>query len=137
MKNLIRNKKKEFKNGESGEILLFVIFVVLFMIMFVSLFLSRTLLRQSKTASNIYNSIQAYYIADTGAESALYLVKTANLTLNANDNITGNVEAINSDLPAAGDSWSIKVSPDTNDSVFRINIIGTHNLTSRAIQLSW
>lgn len=118
---------KERKKSESGQIILFVLFVVLFMMLFVSLFVSRTLLKQTKTADNIASSVQAYYIADSGSEYALYRFKYNCPTGSELASCIGQYYAF---------------GPETCNMMFgtssRMYITGTYRgQTSRAIELSW
>lgn len=135
-------KKTETKSGEAGEIILFVIFVVLFLVLFVSLFLSRTLARQSKTSTNVVNSIQAYFVADTGAENVLYFLtntssEDADDLLQPGNDLTGYLDVNCFDgNPTCAQSYTAKVS-DPGSGNLKIDIIGTQDRTSRAIQLYW
>ncbi|MFA7170148.1 MAG: hypothetical protein WC178_04860 [Candidatus Paceibacterota bacterium] len=124
-----------YKKGESGEIILFVIFVVLFLVMFVSLFLSRMLARQAKTAASVANSVKSYYVADTGAENVLYFLATTEG--DSEDILRPGMEiALDSSLFDDLSSCSARVS-DPGTSTLKIDIIGTRNKISRAIQLFW
>lgn len=84
------NKKTKVSNKNSGQIILFIVFVILFMVMFVSLYISKSLARHSKVSTGVVNSVQAYYVADTGSENVLYYLATmpATTTLNQGDAIT-------------------------------------------------
>lgn len=135
-------KKTSNKSGQEGEIILFVVFVVLFLVLFVSLFLARTLARQSKTSSNVVNSIQAYYIADTEAENILYFLsntsaENAETLLQPDVDLTGYLDLNCFDgNTTCAKNYSAKVS-DPGSSTLKIDIIGTQDRTSRAIQLFW
>lgn len=115
---------------ESGEIVLFVMFVVLFLVMFVSLFLSKILTRQSKTSSSTLNSVQAYYIADTGAENVLYI-------LSQTTTLPPEGESVDIDSNLFPGSSCSAVVATSNPTTLKINIIGTYKYTSRAIELFW
>lgn len=123
-------KKNIYKKKESGEIILFVMFVVLFLVMFVSLFLSKLLTRQAKTSSSTLNSVQAYYIADTGAENTLYVLSQTT-TLPPEGESVGIATNL---FPGHSCSAVVAIS---NPTTLKINIIGTYKYTSRAIELFW
>jgi hypothetical protein len=129
MKKNIKNQRRE-----SGQVIMFVIFVVLFIVLFVSLFISSTLNKQSKIAIAAANSVQAYYIADSGAENVLYEISQ----MADGETLSEGVFAIDPLFTAYGGTSSANVS-DTVDTGTqdKIDIIGTYKNTSRAIQLFW
>jgi len=122
--SLEKNKKN------SGEIILFVVFIILFFMLFIGLFLSKMILRQTKVANNVANSVQAYYIADTGAEVTLYRIRNElSSTAFTRNNEIANVEI--------GGGRYIATVTSSSGSALRIEVIGIYNRTSRAIELYW
>ncbi|MDD3190434.1 MAG: pilus assembly PilX N-terminal domain-containing protein [Candidatus Pacebacteria bacterium] len=122
------NLKKNDKN--SGEIILFVVFVILFFMLFIGLFLSKMILRQTRVANNVANSVQAYYIADTGAEVTLYSIRNE---LSSGAFTYGNTIA---NVEISGGKYIATVTSTSLDDL-SIEVIGIYNQTSRAIELSW
>jgi hypothetical protein len=126
--------KTKFLKKDSGQVIMFVIFVVLFLVLFVSLFISRSLMKQSKASLSVANSVQAYYIADTGTENTLYYLnehaektffKGEEIPL---DNLFGSM---------GGDCAAYASEVTGVDILAKIDIVGTYKSTSRAIQLFW
>lgn len=131
MKNILKSNKKE-----SGEIVLFVIFIILFFMLFIGLFLSKMILRQIKTANNIVNSVQAYYVADSGAEATSYRVRTdTSLILVEGEQLT--YPSSENPFGYMTDRYYISEIASTESSSLKIEIMGVYKQTSRAIELSW
>lgn len=133
--NMRRTDKKQ-----SGEIILFVIFVVLFLLLFVSLFISKTLAKQVKTADNVASAIQAFYIADSGAEYALYRFGTVCDGLSDKTSppaciqLPGRNYIVPDGQFVSGGACNIRYDAATSG----ISITGNYRgQTSRAIELSW
>lgn len=130
------NIKALSKDNQSGEIILFVVFVMLFMVMFVGFFVSKLLIWQTKVALNTANSVQAYYIADSGSEAVMYILSTS-----VDPSI---VEEGDFAVPAFG---AFEASPDSDcyakvteatASNLKMEIVGVYKgVASRAIQLAW
>lgn len=119
---------------QSGQILMFVIFVVLFLMLFVGLFISKILARQAKTADNIISSVQAFYMADTGSEYALYAFQGCSELYKLPECITDGKPATGTLVPD-GDFSIIYIDVPASP---KIDITGTYKgQTSRAIELSW
>lgn len=119
--------KKNTDKKQSGEIIIFVVFVILFMMLFVTLFISRTLLKQAKASDNIVSSVQAFYIADSGAEYSLYMYKNFCTTPGSLPGCIGSFSFTNG-------TCQIVVDPVTS----KMDITGTYKgQTSRAIELIW
>jgi hypothetical protein len=118
---------KKKRKGQSGEIAMFVVFILLFMMLFISLFVTQTLLKQTKAAINVASSVQAFYIANSGAEYALYhIMRDCPTGDDPNTCVAG--------FTFPGGDCTISV-PDPDLSIY---ITGTYRgQTSRAIQLSW
>jgi len=127
------NKKTKASGKESGQIILFIVFVILFMVMFVSLYISKSLARHSKVSNGVINSVQAYYVADTGSENVLYYLSTMPpaATLNEGDTIPLD----NALAPYGGSTMAVVSEADAT--TMKIDIVGTYENTSRAIQLFW
>lgn len=127
MKVILRKK-------QSGEILIFVIFIVLFLVLFISLFISKILVRQSKTADNVLSSVQAFYLADTGSEYALHAFQGCSESYKLPNCITDGKPAAGEIVP--GGDFSIVYNDGPTSS--SIDITGIfNNQTSRAIELTW
>jgi hypothetical protein len=115
---------------QAGEILMFVIFIIIFLMLFVSLFLSRTLARQSKATNNVVSTLQAYYLADTGAEYSLYRFR------NVCDSGNQPPLCITNNQPTFVPDGICDITYDSSTS--KISITGTYRgQTSRAIELTW
>lgn len=117
---------------DSGQVIMFIIFVVLFLVLFVSLFLSRSLLKQTKASIGAVSSVQSYYIADSGTENILYYLSG----LDPSDQPSVGPIAIDNLFGAQGGTSSAYVS-DVSATVLKIDIVGTYKNTSRTIQLFW
>ena len=131
-------RKKDKK--QSGEIILFVIFVVLFLLLFVGLYLSRVLAKQAKIADNAASTVQAFYIADSGAEYALYRFVTYCDGTTAEKTPPACVMLPTGDYMATGGQFVTGGECDItyNEASSEISITGNyHGQTSRAIELSW
>jgi hypothetical protein len=128
----IENEKDK---QQSGEILMFVIFIIIFLMLFVSLFLSKTLVKQAKTANNVANTLQAYYLADTGAEYSLYQFK--NVCSSSGSADIQLPRCIEDNVPAfVGTGGQCDIAYDTSTGM--ISVAGIYKgQTSRAIQLTW
>lgn len=124
------NIKTLSKNNQSGEIILFVVFVILFMVMFVGFFVSRLIVWQTKVSLNWANSVQAYYITDSGVESVMYLLATSeNVSVKKGDRIT---------MPDFAFDSKPVAEVTRADTVLQIEVNGVYkDSASRAIQLSW
>ncbi len=132
-------KNIKSSDKESGQVVMFVIFVVLFLVLFVSLFISNTLTKQSKIAIAAANSVQAYYIADSGAENALYQISKlpdemeldSSMDLDTSTDLLFTFYGTDVDSDAGISDLASAGGQD------KIDIIGTYKKTSRAIQLFW
>ena len=126
--------KTKLPKRDSGQVIMFIIFVVLFLVLFVSLFISKSLMKQSKASVSVVNSVQAYYVADTGTENVLYYLSS----LTATDPQPTAGIALDNLFGAQGGTATAYVSEITGASTLkRIDIVGTYKSTSRAIQLFW
>jgi hypothetical protein len=129
------NIKTLLKNNQSGEIILFVVFVMLFMVMFVGFFVSKLLIWQTKVALNAANSVQAYYIADSGAEATMYILTTSeDVPVALGDFKMPEFGAF--EVSSESDCYA-KVTEATASSL-KMEVVGVYKgVASRAIQLSW
>lgn len=127
--------KKNIKN-QNGQAALFIVFVIMFLLLFVGLFLADIALKQIKITRNIYQSVQAYYLADTGTEILLYKIRS-----------TGEINPVSDSSPLISnqgvdlngnsiDDGFFKVTRE-KDSPLELRIIGTYKDTARTVQLSW
>lgn len=120
---------------QSGQIILFVIFIIIFLMLFVTLFLTKTLAKQSKSSNNIVNSVQAFYVADSGSEYALY--RFTNVCSSTNPpSAEGEGGCIGrfSLLDGSGGECTIQYDEVTR----KMSITGDYkDQTSRAIELTW
>lgn len=124
---------KKRSNGESGQVILFIIFVVLFLVLFVGLFISRSLAKHAKVSNGVVNSIQSYYAADTGSENVLHYLATKDPSVELN---YGDVITLDNQHSSIGGS-SMAVVSQSDGTTLKIDIVGTYKNTSRAIQLYW
>lgn len=125
------NIKNALRNSQSGEIILFVVFIVLFMVMFVGLFVSKLLVWQTKIAINTANAVQSYYIADSATESVIYrLSNDDSIPLNPGDFQVGS--------GMFSSSTSSCKATIIDDNPLTIEIVGMYKgVSSRAIELAW
>lgn len=121
------NKISNRINNQDGQVSLFIVIVVMFLLLFVGLFLANISIKQTKVTNNIYKSVQAYYLADAGAERVLYEIK-----VNALDpNVFGPVLL---DENIGDGSYKVKI---INDSPLKIKSTGVYQEIARAVELSW
>ena len=126
---------KIIKN-KNGQVVLLIVFTVMFFLLFVGLFLANMTLKQTKITRNIYQSVQAYYLADTGAEILLYKIKGTNEI----DAVVGPSPLIPNqgiDLDGDGDLDGFFEATRETDSPLELRIIGTYRDTARTVELSW
>lgn len=134
MKN--KTSKKTLQNQE-GQIALFIVFVIMTLLLFIALFLTNAVIKQTRVTRNNLDSIQAYYLADMGAERALYGITrqvTDDNKIILTDFSAPDDVILTYNIPNFGDFTVIK----TNDSSpVSIKASGVFRETSRAIELSW
>ncbi|MDD3006895.1 MAG: hypothetical protein PHX30_04960 [Candidatus Pacebacteria bacterium] len=119
---------------DSGQVIMFIIFVVLFLVLFVSLYISRSLLKQTKASVGAVSSVQSYYIADSGTENVLYYLSGLDP---AEPQPTAGTSIVLDNLFVAENGIATAVVSDASPTTLKIDIIGTYKNTSRAIQLFW
>jgi Tfp pilus assembly protein PilX len=117
--------------NQDGQIALFIVFVIMTLLLFIALFLTNAVIKQTRVTRNNLDSIQAYYLADMGAERALYEIK--NSSINPTDYVEGD-NILTSNVPNLG-SYTITKKHDS--SPVSIKASGVFRETSRAIELSW
>lgn len=117
-------------NDQEGQVALFITMTIMFLLLFVGLFLTNELLKQIKSTSDKSHSIQAYYLADTGAEYASYKLIRGGLDIggysNGDEILSGNL--------FDGTYKVILIGSDPNVS---INATGNYRKTNRNIELKW
>ncbi len=114
-------------SDQNGQVSLFIVTVMMFLLLFVGLFLANTTIKQIKITRNIYKSIQAYYLADAGAERVLYEIK-----VNAMDPSVAGPVLLNETI---GDgSYKVEV---INNSPLKIKSTGVYQEIARAVELTW
>ena len=117
-------------NNQKGQVALFITMTIMFLLLFVGLFLTNELLKQIKSTSEKLHSIQAYYLADTGAEYVSYKLIRGGLDISG----YSNGDEIFSDNLFDGTYKVILIGSDPNVS---INATGNYKKTNRSIELKW
>lgn len=129
--------KKTLIDNQSGEIIIFVVFIILFMVMFVGLFISKLLIWQTNVSINAAHSVQAYYIADSGAEAVMYHLANSDpddLSLEVGQTFT---MPNSPDFDFEDDACQATITSSASSGL-GIKIIGNYKgVTSRAIELNW
>ena len=126
---------KIIKN-QNGQVALLIVFTVMFFLLFVGLFLANMTVKQTKITRNVYQSVQAYYLADTGAEILLYKVKGTG-EINAILDFSPLIPNQGIDFDGDGNDDGFFEASRENDSPLRLRIIGTYRDTARTVELSW
>lgn len=123
----MKNKILENIENQDGQVSLFLVNVVMFLLLFIGLFLANATIKQIKITRNIYKSVQAYYLADAGAERVLYEIK-----VNAMDPIASGPTLLNETI---GDgSYKVEV---INNLPLKIKSTGVYQEVARAVELTW
>lgn len=117
--------------NEKGQTALLIVLIVMGLLLFVGLSLTNMTAKQTKTTRDSLQSVQAYYLADTGAERLLYLTKTIG-TINPGDCSEGEI-LFTSNIPGLGITEAVKIS----DSPLGIKVTGYYRNTARAVELSY
>lgn len=135
--------KKTFQN-QRGQIALFVVFVIMTLLLFIALFLTNAVIKQTKATRSSLDSIQAYYLADMGAERTLYGITRPvgdldkiSLTLFTADPADAIPDLIKTQNNIIGPDSSYVVIKTGDSSPISIKASGIFRETSRAIELSW
>jgi hypothetical protein len=118
---------------DSGQVMLFIVFVILFLVMFVSLYISRSLARHAKVSNGVVSSVQAYYVADSSSEDVLYQLSDPAFDV---DLTTSTPITLDNYFNPQGGNALAFVSEE-GPSTLKVDVIGTYKNTSRAIQLFW
>ena len=101
------------------------------LLLFVALTLTNMTAKQTKITGDSLKSVQAYYLADAGAERLLYLTKTTsaiNPSSYSEDDTLFSISILNTN-----DVIAVK----TSDSPLEIKITGYYRNTARAVELSY
>ena len=133
--------KNKIIKDQNGQIALFIVFVIMSLLLFISLFLTNMTIKQTKITRNTLNSVQAYYLADMGAERVLWGLRATGGDLDVSDfpNVGDSVyNQIITDLTGTatptGSYQAIRIDPP---GTLNIKISGEYQETSRAVELSW
>ncbi|MCK4591819.1 hypothetical protein KAT63_00055 [Candidatus Parcubacteria bacterium] len=125
---------------QNGQIAFLIVFIIMSLLLFISLFLTNMTMKQTKITRNTLNSVQAYYLADMGAERVLCGIKKPLGDVNKINISDFNIddEIIRQDNIIEANSYykAIKVNPIA-PSTLNIKISGKFRETMRAIELSW
>ena len=127
----MKNKNLVIKKDQKGQAALLIVLIVMGMLLFVGLALTNMTAKQTKITRDSLQSVQAYYLADAGAERLLYLTKTTG-TINPGDHAEGAI-LFTADIPGLGKAEAVKI----NDSPLGIKVTGYYRNTARAVELSY
>jgi|GEM_PF-1391897 len=133
-KNLITIKK-----NQRGQAALLIVLTTMFLLLFVSLALTNMTAKQTRITNNTLQSVQAYYLADAGAERLLYLIKGTGaidpVLFPVGDELLNEDIDFDNDGSADGSFKAIK----TNNSPLGMKITGYSKFknAARAVELSW
>jgi len=137
----MENKILKIMKNQDGQIAFFIVFVIMSLLLFISLFLTNMTIKQTKITRNTLDSVQAYYLADMGAERVLWGLRAAGGDLdvsdfpNLNDGIySQTITNLKGAAAPAGFYQAIRIAPA---GTLNIKISGEYQETSRAIELSW
>jgi len=123
----MNDKNSNNISSQNGQVALFIVFVLMSLLLFVGLFLTNETIKQTKTTRSVYDSVQAYYLADAGAERVLYEFKAGTL----NPSVDGPV-LLNETV---GDgSYKVEV---VSNLPLKIKSTGVYKEVARAVELSW
>jgi len=127
----MKNKNLIIKKNEKGQATLLIVLIVMGMLLFVGLALTNMTAKQTKITGDSLQSVQAYYLADTGAERLLYLTKTTGM-INPSDYAEDDT-LFTAVIPNLGKTEAVKIS----DSPLAIKVTGYYRNTARAVELSY
>lgn len=137
----MENKILKIMKNQDGQIAFFVVFIIMSLLLFISLFLTNMTIKQTRITRNTLNSVQAYYLADMGAERVLWGLratggdKDVSAFPNEGDGVhSQNISILTGTATPAGSYQAIRIAPLGN---LNIKISGEYQETSRAIELSW
>lgn len=137
----MKNKILKNTQNQKGQAALFIVFVIMSLLLFIGLFLTNMTIKQIKITRNTLYSIQAYYLADMGAERVLWGLrsvggdKDVSTFPNINDNIhSQNINNLTGIATSNGSYRAIRISPIET---LNIKVSGEYRETSRAVELSW
>ena len=124
------------KKNQKGQAALLIVLIIMGLLLFVGLVLTNMTAKQTKTTRDSLQSVQAYYLADAGAERLLYLTKASGATMDPGEYEAGNPlkeTFFNESIPGIGSMVAIK----TSDSPLRVKVTGYFKNTARAVELSY
>ena len=124
-------KSVTIKKNQKGQAALLIVLITMTLLLFVGLVLTNMTAKRVKTTRETSQSVQAYYLADAGAERLLYLVKAKGI-IDPGD-YSEEDEFFSETIPNIGTVTAIK----TNDSPLGAKVIGKFKNTARAVELSW
>ena len=128
IKNNIKNQK--------GQAALLIVLIIMLLLSFVSLTLANMVFKQTKITRNVYQSVQAYYLADTGTERLLYKTRnTKEITPSSDSSPLIPNQGVDFDGDGHDDGF-FKATREA-DSPLELKIVGTYRNTARAVELSW
>ena len=119
------------KKNQKGQAALLIVLIIMGLLLFVGLVLTNMTAKQTKTTRDSLQSVQAYYLADAGAERLLYLTKVTG-TIDPGPPAEG-AELFKVTIFSADDIIAIK----TSSSPLKIKITGYFKNTARAVELSY
>jgi hypothetical protein len=137
----MENKILKIMKDQGGQIAFFVVFIIMSLLLFISLFLTNMTIKQTKITRNTLNSVQAYYLADMGAERVLWGLRATGGDLSVSNFLSEgdsvhsqNINNLTGVTTPSGSYQAIRIAPIGN---LNIKISGEYQETSRAIELSW
>ena len=138
----MENKILKIMKDQDGQIAFFIVFIIISLLLFISLFLTNMTIKQTKITRNTLNSVQAYYLADMGAERVLWGLRATGGDLDVISDFPNTGDSVHSQIitnltgaaTSAGSYGAIRIDPA---GTLNIKISGEYQETSRAIELSW
>ena len=127
----MKNKNLIIKKNEKGQAALLIVLIIMGLLLFVGLALTNMTAKQIKVTGDSLQSVQAYYLADAGAERLLYLTK-ATSTIDPSHYNEGDV-LFTASIFDTDDIIAVK----TSDSPLGIKVTGYYRNTARAVELSY
>lgn len=121
------------RKNQKGQAALLIVLVTMTLLLFVGLTLTNMTIKRTRATGDALKSVQAYYLADAGAERLLYLSK-AEGTINPGDASYAVGDTLFSEtIPNIGTIRAVK----ENASPLSVKVTGKFNNTARAVELSW
>ncbi|MEA1937421.1 MAG: hypothetical protein U9N04_04935 [Patescibacteria group bacterium] len=133
------------KKNQKGQAALLIVLIVMGLLLFVSLVLTNMIAKRTKTTNDALQSVQAYYLADSGTEQLLYLCKA--LPEGHSDEVkpaSGSSDLIPSgpgkqgiDFDGGGVDGYFKAVREQSAPLLVLKITGYYKNTARAVRLSY